>query len=276
MPSLLVTDAGPPVGVFGKLPALGDFLARDLEPAFTGRWFEWLEGGLLAARAALGDRFQAAYMEAPAWRFALPAGIAGGQPVTGVLVPSVDSIGRGFPLTLAAVGPPEGQTATEGRPAPRRAGRRPGRRGRGKHSAAQREGSRRDRRATGGAGRSGTREGVEVRRGEPHARGAGDSREGERTLQKAPQVTRRSDDGGSMPLFEYRCRSCDRPFEVLVTSRTVDSVRCPECQSSEVDRLLGLPAAGKVADAAPATNCRRPCSGSRCSGCSWPAPQGRP
>lgn len=110
MPGLLVTDAGPSVGVFGKLPALGDFLARDLEPAFTGPWFEWLEGGLLAARAALGDRFQAAYMQGPVWRFALPAGIAGGRSVTGVLMPSVDSVGRGFPLALVAIGPPASES----------------------------------------------------------------------------------------------------------------------------------------------------------------------
>ena len=41
-----------------------------------------------------------------------------------------------------------------------------------------------------------------------------------------------------MPLFEYRCRACDRPFEVLVTSRTGDSVRCPECASAAVERLI--------------------------------------
>jgi len=59
-----------------------------------------------------------------------------------------------------------------------------------------------------------------------------------------------------MPLYEYNCRACGRPFEVLVSARSAaEPVRCPECVSPEVDRLIGLPAA-KVVDAAPATNCR--------------------
>lgn len=69
-----------------------------------------------------------------------------------------------------------------------------------------------------------------------------------------------------MPLFEYRCRSCDRPFEVLVTSRTADAVRCPACEGTEVERLLVLPAPGKVSDGGPATNCRG--DGSPC-GAPW-------
>jgi type VI secretion system protein ImpM len=104
VPGLAVSDPGPPVGVFGKLPALGDFIARGLEPAFTEAWHGWLERGLAAARADLGESFLPAYMQAPAWRFALPARLAGERPVTGVMVPSVDAVGRWFPLTLAAVG----------------------------------------------------------------------------------------------------------------------------------------------------------------------------
>ena len=104
MPELPVSDPGLPVGVFGKLPALGDFLSRGLEPTFTETWHGWLERGLAAARADLGESFLPAYMQAPAWRFALAAGLAGELPMTGVMVPSVDAVGRCFPLTLAAVG----------------------------------------------------------------------------------------------------------------------------------------------------------------------------
>ncbi|MFO1049129.1 MAG: type VI secretion system-associated protein TagF [Geminicoccaceae bacterium] len=104
-----MSDATPPVGVFGKLPVLGDFLARGLDPAFTEAWHDWLERGLAAARAELGEEFLPAYMEAPAWRFALAAGLAGALPVTGVMVPSVDAVGRWFPLTLAAAAPAAGE-----------------------------------------------------------------------------------------------------------------------------------------------------------------------
>jgi putative FmdB family regulatory protein len=59
-----------------------------------------------------------------------------------------------------------------------------------------------------------------------------------------------------MPLYEYTCRKCQHTFETLVTSRTATKVTCPKCESGELDQLIGLPAPGRVADGAPATNCR--------------------
>jgi type VI secretion system protein ImpM len=92
------------VGVFGKLPGLGDFLARSLDPAFTDPWHAWLAHQLPAARSTLAGRFEDAYMQAPVWRFALPRATAGPGPMTGVMMPSIDAVGREFPLTLAAGG----------------------------------------------------------------------------------------------------------------------------------------------------------------------------
>ena len=63
-----------------------------------------------------------------------------------------------------------------------------------------------------------------------------------------------------MPLYEYRCRACDHSFEALVAARGGDDVRCPRCEGAALDRLLGLPAPGRVATPTttpgPATNCR--------------------
>ena len=70
-----------------------------------------------------------------------------------------------------------------------------------------------------------------------------------------------------MPLFEYRCRDCGRDFETLVTARTAESVRCPACESASVERLIALPAVGRVAEGSPATNCRAdgpPCGAPWC------------
>jgi type VI secretion system protein ImpM len=97
-----VAPAKPGVGVFGKLPTLGDFLTRGLPAAFTEPWHAWLVRGLGEARRILGDRFEPAYMAAPVWRFSLPPGVAGRDGVLGVLLPSVDAANRSFPLTLAA------------------------------------------------------------------------------------------------------------------------------------------------------------------------------
>ena len=70
-----------------------------------------------------------------------------------------------------------------------------------------------------------------------------------------------------MPLYDYSCRGCGHTFDAIVTARTAADVRCPECESADLERLLGLPAPGRVADSAPATNCRGdgpPCGASWC------------
>lgn len=89
-------------GAFGKLPALGDFLRMDLSTGFVDTWDRWLQEGMLAAKGALGDRWQDCYFSAPIWRFTLSPGIAGASAMTGVMMASVDRVGRQFPLTLAS------------------------------------------------------------------------------------------------------------------------------------------------------------------------------
>ena len=89
-------------GAFGKMPALGDFFRLGVAPDFAPPWDGWLQATLLTAAQVLGDRFEDCYMSAPIWRFALPPGVAGNQGLVGVLMPSIDRVGRRFPLTLLA------------------------------------------------------------------------------------------------------------------------------------------------------------------------------
>lgn len=89
-------------GAFGKMPALGDFFRFGAEGEFVTPWDIWVQSTLLGARETLGQRFEGCYMSAPIWRFSLPPGVAGTQGVVGVLMPSVDRVGRQFPLTLMA------------------------------------------------------------------------------------------------------------------------------------------------------------------------------
>lgn len=92
-------------GAYGKIPALGDFLRIGLTPGFTRAWDTWLQSAMTMAREDLGARWSDCYMSAPIWRFTLPDGVAGGAPVLGVMMPSVDRVGRQFPLTLATALP---------------------------------------------------------------------------------------------------------------------------------------------------------------------------
>jgi len=60
---------------------------------------------LAGSRERLGAAWLPAWLEAPVWRFALAPGLCGPEAVLGLLLPSVDRVGRYFPLTLAAVAP---------------------------------------------------------------------------------------------------------------------------------------------------------------------------
>ena len=65
------------VGVYGKLPTHGDFLRRRTTDAFVAGWDAWLQAGMSASQAALGDRWLDVYLTSPAWRFVCAAGACG-------------------------------------------------------------------------------------------------------------------------------------------------------------------------------------------------------
>ena len=89
-------------GLFGKLPSRGDFVTRRLDPACRDALDTWLQASILTSRRVLGDAWLRAYLNAPIWRFACPAGACGDAPMAGVMMPSLDRVGRYFPLVLAA------------------------------------------------------------------------------------------------------------------------------------------------------------------------------
>src|SRR5436190_512470 len=67
-------DFDPTPGFFGKVMTHGDFVSR------------WLD----------------TYLTSPIWRFVLAPGVCDNRAWAGVLMPSVDRVGRHFPLTIAA------------------------------------------------------------------------------------------------------------------------------------------------------------------------------
>jgi serine/threonine-protein phosphatase Stp1 len=94
-------------GVYGKLPSYGDFIRRGLPQSFVVPWDGWLQTVVGATRETLGDEFAALWDAAPGWRFRLPPGVCGDTAVAGVQLTSQDSLGRRFPLTLAALVRPD-------------------------------------------------------------------------------------------------------------------------------------------------------------------------
>ena len=89
-------------GFFGKLPTRGDFVARRFDGRIRTLFDGWLSASLTHSRKALGETWADCYAHAPCWRFILTAGIAGSEPIAGIIMPSRDNYGRQFPIVIAA------------------------------------------------------------------------------------------------------------------------------------------------------------------------------
>lgn len=89
-------------GFFGKLPSHGDFIRRRLPDAFVNLWDEWLQRCIAESRTRLDSAWLNVYLTSPVWRFVLCDGVVGAATFAGLVIPSVDRVGRYFPLTIAA------------------------------------------------------------------------------------------------------------------------------------------------------------------------------
>jgi type VI secretion system protein ImpM len=88
-------------GWYGKVPFLGDFASRRLPQKFIATWDNWLQQSMVASRTQLGGHWLDAYLRSPIWRFVLMPGVIGDEFWVGLMMPSVDKVGRHFPLTIA-------------------------------------------------------------------------------------------------------------------------------------------------------------------------------
>ncbi|WP_208354158.1 type VI secretion system-associated protein TagF [Pseudaestuariivita rosea] len=92
-------------GYFGKIPTHGDFVSNYLDRGFITKLDDWLQASIRESQTQLGEKWLDAFLVSPVWRIAFPAGIWGPLPVLTVMMPSVDRVGRYFPLTLSTTLP---------------------------------------------------------------------------------------------------------------------------------------------------------------------------
>ena len=86
-------------GLFGKLPAHGDFVMRNLPSGFVNAWDEWLQHYIAGSREQLGQDWLNIYLTSPIWRFAFSPGVIDSAGWAGIMLPSVDRVGRYYPLS---------------------------------------------------------------------------------------------------------------------------------------------------------------------------------
>jgi type VI secretion system protein ImpM len=90
-----------PTGWYGKIPAAGDFVARRIPPDFGEVWHDWLHNALEGSRQRLAGRWPDDFLSMPVWRFVFSPGLVTPSAWVGLMLPSVDAVGRYFPLAFA-------------------------------------------------------------------------------------------------------------------------------------------------------------------------------
>jgi type VI secretion system protein ImpM len=88
-------------GWFGKIAGLGDFVHRRLSTATVQALDDWLSKCMEVSHIQLGERWLPLYLSCCVWRFAWAPGVLGNRWWFGVLMPSIDNVGRHYPLIIA-------------------------------------------------------------------------------------------------------------------------------------------------------------------------------
>ena len=89
------------LGYCGKLPSRGDFVEQGLDKTFIDPWNEWLQAVIAVSKEQLGDSWVDRYLTSPIWHFAISPATCGQQAYFGTFIPSIDAVGRHFPMTVA-------------------------------------------------------------------------------------------------------------------------------------------------------------------------------
>ncbi len=94
-------------GAYGKIPSMGDFMRVGLSASFIKVWDGWMQERVIEAQQMMGQNWQQSYFSAPIWRFTLPPQHTGVAAMSGIIMASVDRVGRQYPLTFITAHPPD-------------------------------------------------------------------------------------------------------------------------------------------------------------------------
>ena len=97
----MLTESINKLGYYGKVPTHGDFVSKGLPRSFIDPWDLWLQEAILTSRQQLGEQWLDYYLTSPLYRFVLSPGICGETGWLGILMPSVDKVGRYYPMTIS-------------------------------------------------------------------------------------------------------------------------------------------------------------------------------
>jgi type VI secretion system protein ImpM len=86
-------------GFFGKIPAVGDFVSRNLRHSQIAHADQWFQQGLSTLQTQV-EIWRDNYLVAPVWRFLIPRGHWADTALCGIIMPSIDRVGRYFPLAV--------------------------------------------------------------------------------------------------------------------------------------------------------------------------------
>ena len=87
------------VGCFGKLPLSPEFIRVNAKGATLDAFDQWIQEGLLWCRAKIGPQWRNDFLQSEPWHFLFQIPKQK-EWLIGVITPSQDKAGRGFPMTV--------------------------------------------------------------------------------------------------------------------------------------------------------------------------------
>lgn len=90
------------IGFCGKIPGHGDFVSRNIPDEFMFPWNQWVQTVVGVSQEQQENLWLQTFLTSPVWRFAMSPGVCGAYGMIGIMIPSVDRVGRYYPFTLAS------------------------------------------------------------------------------------------------------------------------------------------------------------------------------